>query len=83
MRADRPAHIYTEIEGEAITSQFIFFRTPDSKFPYGMSRHNIRYIPTVKNSYEVKAGIDILLLLYQRNIISISSKKTRCYTKTS
>ncbi|MBD1434813.1 helix-turn-helix transcriptional regulator [Sphingobacterium sp. DN00404] len=56
MQADRPAHIYTEIEGEAITSQFIFFKPPNSKLPYGMSRHNIRYIPTVKNSHEVKAG---------------------------
>lgn len=58
MHADRPAHIYTEIEGEAITSQFIFFKTPDSKLPFGMSRHNIRYIPSVQTSYEVKAGIE-------------------------
>lgn len=57
MAFDRPVHIHTEIEGEAITSQFIFFKTADSKLPYGMSRHNIRYIPSVKTEHEVKDGI--------------------------
>ncbi|NGM62216.1 helix-turn-helix transcriptional regulator [Sphingobacterium sp. SGG-5] len=53
-----PVHIHTEVEGEAITSQFIFYKTADSKLPYGMSRHNIRYIPSVKSIHEVQAGIE-------------------------
>ncbi|TDS07455.1 helix-turn-helix transcriptional regulator [Sphingobacterium paludis] len=55
---DRPVHIHTEIEGEAITSQFIFYKTIDSKKPYGMSRHNIRYIPSVQTTHEVKEGVE-------------------------
>ncbi|MFZ4863303.1 helix-turn-helix transcriptional regulator [Sphingobacterium sp. Mn56C] len=58
MSFDRPVHIHTEVEGEAITSQFIFFKAVDSKLPYGMSRHNIRYIPSVKSIHEVKPGIE-------------------------
>ncbi|MEJ5053814.1 helix-turn-helix transcriptional regulator [Sphingobacterium sp. MYb382] len=57
MTFDKPVRIHTEIEGEAITSQFIFFKTPDSKLPYGMSRHNIRYFPSVKTSQEVREGV--------------------------
>ncbi|WDF70770.1 AraC family transcriptional regulator [Sphingobacterium oryzagri] len=57
MSFDQKVHIHTEIEGEAITSQFIFYKTADSKLPYGMSRHNIRYIPSVKTVHEVKEGI--------------------------
>lgn len=55
---DEPVHIHTEVEGEAITSQFIFYKAADSKLPYGMSRHNIRYIPSVKSVHEVREGIE-------------------------
>jgi len=55
---DKPVHIHTEVEGEAITSQFIFYKSADSKLPYGMSRHNIRYIPSVKSVHEVREGIE-------------------------
>ena len=58
MQFDRPVQILTEIEGETITSQFIFFKPADSKMPYGMSRHNIRYIPSVKSVHEVEPGIE-------------------------
>jgi AraC-like DNA-binding protein len=58
MSFDRPLHILIEIEGEAITSQFIFIRTADSKMPFGLSRHNIRYIPSVKTVHEVKEKVD-------------------------
>ncbi|WP_437917718.1 helix-turn-helix transcriptional regulator [Sphingobacterium sp. LRF_L2] len=58
MSFDQPVHIHTEIEGEAITSQFIFYKTADSKLPYGMSRHNIRYIPSVQTTHEVKEGVE-------------------------
>lgn len=57
MSFDKPVRIHTEIEGEVITSQFIFFKTADSKLPYGMSRHNIRYIPSVKTVHEVQEGV--------------------------
>ncbi|MCY4779802.1 AraC family transcriptional regulator [Sphingobacterium sp. UT-1RO-CII-1] len=57
MTVSEPVHIQTEIEGEVITSQFIFFKTADSKLPYGMSRHNIRYIPSMTSSQEIKAGV--------------------------
>lgn len=57
MTVSEPVHIQTEIEGEVITSQFIFFKTADSKLPYGMSRHNIRYIPSTTSSQEIKAGV--------------------------
>jgi len=58
MQFDRPVRVLTEIEGETITSQFIFFKPTDSKLPYGMSRHNIRYIPSVKSVHEVEPGIE-------------------------
>lgn len=54
----RPMHVHIEIEGEAITSQFVFFKSPESKLPFGMSRHNIRYIPSAKTVHEVKEGIE-------------------------
>ena len=58
MLSDRAMHIHIDIEGEAITSQFVFFKSANSKLPYGMSRHNIRYIPSVKTAHEVKEGIE-------------------------
>ena len=58
MSFDQPVHIHTEVEGEAITSQFIFYKIADSKLPYGMSRHNIRYIPSVKSVHEVRQGVE-------------------------
>ncbi|HAT90863.1 helix-turn-helix transcriptional regulator [Sphingobacterium sp. UBA7038] len=58
MQFDRPVQVLTEIEGETITIQFIFFKPTDSKLPYGMSRHNIRYIPSVKSIHEVEPGIE-------------------------
>lgn len=58
MSFDRPLRILTEIEGEVITSQFIFIKKEDSKLPFGLSRHNIRYIPSVKTVHEVKEKIE-------------------------
>ena len=56
-------HIHIEIEGEAITSQFVFFKALDSKLPYGMSRHNIRYIPSVKTTHEIKKGVEYIYFI--------------------
>ncbi len=55
---NKPVHIQTEIEGEAISSQFIFYKKANQEQPYGMSRHNIRYIPSIKSVHEVKDGIE-------------------------
>src|SRR5690606_22744753 len=56
-------HIHIEIEGEAITSQFVFFKPTDSKLPYGMSRHNIRYIPSAKAIHEIKEGVEYIYFI--------------------
>lgn len=58
MSFDEPVHIHTEIEGEAITSQFVFYRPVDSKLPFAMSRHNIRYIPSVESVHQMREGIE-------------------------
>ncbi len=55
---DKPVHIHIEIEGEVITSQFIFYNAIGDKVRHGMSRHNIRYIPSVKLVNEVQEGIE-------------------------
>ncbi|QQT25802.1 MULTISPECIES: helix-turn-helix transcriptional regulator [Sphingobacterium] len=87
MRFDQPVHIYTEVEGEAITSQFIFYKSIDSKSQYGMSRHNIRYIPTVKSSHEVKTGVDYSYFIaviskeYYLNLIKRDSLIHRDFVK--
>uniref|UniRef100_UPI0033406C53 helix-turn-helix transcriptional regulator n=1 Tax=Parapedobacter defluvii TaxID=2045106 RepID=UPI0033406C53 len=69
MCVDAPVHIHIEVEGEAITSQFVFFKTPDCKLPYGMSRHNIRYIPALTSAHEVKDGVEY------RYFIAVISKE--------
>ncbi|EEI93465.1 transcriptional regulator, AraC family [Sphingobacterium spiritivorum ATCC 33300] len=87
MRFDQPVHIYTEVEGEVITSQFIFYKSIDSKSQYGMSRHNIRYIPTVKSSHEVKTGVDYSYFIaviskeYYLNLIKRDSLLHRDFVK--
>jgi len=63
MNFDRPVQILTEIEGETITSQFIFFKPTDAKMPYGMSRHNIRYIPSVRTTHQVEPGIEYIYFI--------------------
>ncbi|MGJ1268015.1 helix-turn-helix transcriptional regulator [Sphingobacterium spiritivorum] len=87
MRFDQPVHIYTEVEGEVITSQFIFYKSIDSKSQYGMSRHNIRYIPAVKSSHEVKTGVDYSYFIaviskeYYLNLIKRDSLLHRDFVK--
>src|SRR5690606_21492326 len=34
-----------------------------SKSPYGMSRHNIRYIPSVKTTHEIKEGVEYIYFI--------------------
>lgn len=83
MRFEKPTRILTEINGEAITSQFILTKevnVPDKKQKrYGSSRHNIRYIPSSKQAYEVKPDIDFIYFLivlskdYYLNLVDLYS----------
>lgn len=58
MKFSEPVQIFTGIEGETVTSQFVFY-APSGKLKYhGASRHNIRFVPSMSASYELKAGID-------------------------
>ena len=69
MRFDKPTQIYTEVNGETVSSQFIFYKKASdqqkgkSNALYGRSRHNIRYIPTTTSEHEVKSGIDYMYFL--------------------
>lgn len=69
MRFDKPTKIYTEVNGEIVSSQFIFYKKADdqlkgkSKALYGRSRHNIRYTPSANSTHEVKSGIDYMYFL--------------------
>ncbi len=69
MRFDEPRNVYTELEGEAITSQFIFYKKASEELRgkpnalYGRSRHNIRYSPGTSSEHEVKGGLDYMYFL--------------------
>lgn len=60
MRFEEPVQLLTEVTGEVIASQFIFYRSPSFKklSSQGRSRHNIRYIPSTVDEYELMAGMD-------------------------
>ncbi len=82
MNFSQNVRIETEVEGDAIASQFIFIKdkpVSKTKYRYGRSRHNIRYIPTQKESYEVKADTDYIYFLivlskdYYLNLVDVSS----------
>jgi len=59
MQFNKPVRVLSDVEGETITSQFIFYETNDllkithQKGIHGNNRHNIRYIPSSKGRYEV------------------------------
>ena len=62
MLFDQPLKIVTEVEGEAIASQFIFSRESGTAKKqltagYRNSRHNIRYIPSAKETFELRSGV--------------------------
>ena len=66
---EEPRNIYTEVIGETITSQFIFYKKATEQLKgkpnalYGRSRHNIRYIPTTVSEHEIKKDIDYMYFL--------------------
>ncbi len=69
MLFDEPRNIHTEVTGETITSQFIFYKGASELLKgkpntlYGRSRHNIRYIPTTNSDHEIKKDIDYTYFL--------------------
>lgn len=60
MKFTESTRILTSVDGETITSQFIFYYPINSRkiSPQGASRHNIRYIPSAVESYELKSGVE-------------------------
>lgn len=69
MHFDKKTKIYTEVYGEIVSSQFIFYKKADGQLKgksqalYGRSRHNIHYTPSASNAHEVKPGIDYMYFL--------------------
>lgn len=65
MQFNENVKVLSEVEGETITSQFIFYGTSPggdknaSKNSRRMgSRHNIRYIPSLKGKYPMVPGVE-------------------------
>jgi AraC-like DNA-binding protein len=65
MQFNEPVRILSDIEGETVTSQFIFYeggdmplKIPHQKSIHGSNRHNIRYIPSSKGKYEVVPDVE-------------------------
>jgi len=65
MQFSEHVKVLSEIEGEAITSQFIFYgtqpsneKTADKEGRRTGSRHNIRYIPSIKGKYPMMPHIE-------------------------
>ncbi|HEY0177762.1 MAG TPA: AraC family transcriptional regulator [Pedobacter sp.] len=83
MRFDEQVRILTEVEGEAIACQFIFSKQGPSKKKvqkmFGQSRHNIRYIPSSKDAYEIKPNVDYIYFLavlskdYYLHLVDVAS----------
>lgn len=57
MKFDEPTSIYTDTNGETITSHFIFYKNSSGKkmtsASHGYSRHNIRYIPSTVSNHDL------------------------------
>lgn len=57
-----PVRIHTEVEGETVTSQFVFYRNDNNRKIktsfHGRGRHNVRYIPSFVEDYELQSGAE-------------------------
>lgn len=84
MNFSHNVRIETEVEGDAVASQFIFSKEKGNTLAsnnvrYTRGRHNIRYIPTGKECYEVKANQEYVYFLivlskdYYLNLVDTSS----------
>lgn len=62
MQFEESTSIHTDINGETITSQFVFYKNSSAKkataSAHGHSRHNIRYIPSTQASHELHANVE-------------------------
>jgi len=58
MNFSKPVHFQTEIVGDAVMSQFIFYGPCSKINPREVSRHNIRFIPSFNSTLEIQHGID-------------------------
>ena len=76
--------IETEVEGDVIASQFIFCKeklnmAPSETHRPFRGRHNIRYIPTSKESYEINADLEYIYFMlvlskdYYLNLVDTTS----------
>ncbi len=87
MNFAKPVHFQTEIEGEAVTSQFIFYRPLNASRKQERSRHNIRYIPSFNSVQEVREGFEytyfiaVLSKSYYLNLIKRESLLHRNFIK--
>jgi len=58
-----PVRIHTEVEGETVTSQFVFYKQAGNNKKiksafHGRGRHNVRYIPSFVEDYELQSGAE-------------------------
>ncbi|WP_442589932.1 helix-turn-helix transcriptional regulator [Pedobacter sp. AW31-3R] len=62
MMFDESTSIHTDINGETITSHFMFYKNASGKkvsaSSHGNSRHNIRYIPSTVANHELSAKVE-------------------------
>lgn len=62
MQFDQPTTIHTDVNGETITSHFIFYKNSAGKkvtsASHGFSRHNIRYIPSTISNHELSPNAE-------------------------
>lgn len=75
--------IESEVEGDAIACQFIFSKEKNNNTikgnGYGHSHHNIRYIPSGKESHEIKPELEYIYFLivlskdYYFNLVDTAS----------
>lgn len=85
MNFERSSRIHTEVIGETIASQFIFYTNSDKKVQgrgYSNSRHNIRYIPSTVEDYEVAAGTQytyFLMVLSKAYYFQLIDKNSRLH----
>lgn len=60
MKCTETVNIQTEVSGDTVLSQFIFYKIPSFKKLniFGRSRHNIRYVPATAHEYEIKKDVE-------------------------
>lgn len=62
VKASAPVDIISEIEGEAVVSQFIVSKS-ESVHGFTFSKHNIRYFPSLHEEHSIRSSQDFLYFL--------------------